>query len=103
MSTVPIDRNNLVFCNRFGCNRLHSYVLAVVFSYKNHSTVDKGIQSVILAHTYVYTRVVNRTALTLDDVSGFNALTTENFNSESLAFRRPFLELPTPFLCAISF
>ena len=41
----------------------------------------------ILAHTHVCTRVMNSAALTLDDVACLGELTTENFNSESFAFR----------------
>ena len=79
---------DLVFSSRFSHGgRLHSDILAVSLGDKNHSTVDEGIQGVILAHTHVYTRVVNSTALTLDDVSGLNLLATENLNSESFAFR----------------
>ena len=78
----------LVLCCWFGgFNWLYSNVFAIVFRYKYYCAIGKGIQCVIPAHANVYTWVVNSTTLTLDDVTSFYALTTENFNTESLALR----------------
>lgn len=60
---------------------------ASVFAFSEHNnTVNKSVKSVIFTHTYVFTRMVNGTALTLDDVACFSMLTTENLNTKSFAF-----------------
>ena len=50
-----------------------------------HCTVYQRKEGVILTHTYVVTRIVNRTSLTNDDVACFSELTTEKFNAKSFA------------------
>ena len=64
-----------------------------------YSTINQGIEGVVLAHAYVLAWTVLGTALTADDVTGLGKLTTKNRRLLSLS--RPFFELPTPFLCAI--
>ena len=51
-----------------------------------YCTVYEGIECVVTTHTYVLTGAVNSTALTLDDIACLSKLTTENLNTESLAF-----------------
>ena len=46
-----------------------------------HLTVSEGIQRVVLAHTYIFTRIVNCAALTNDDVACDASLTTPNLNA----------------------
>ena len=53
---------------------------------KGHYTVNESEESVILTHTYVQTGMMNSTALTLEDVTGFAYLTAENLYTESFAF-----------------
>ena len=53
---------------------------------EHYYAIDESVDGVVLAHTYVKTGMVLSTALTLDDVAGFAALTTENLHSESFAF-----------------
>ena len=50
-----------------------------------YCTVNQREEGVILTHTYVVTRIVNRTSLTNDDVACFSELTTEKFNAKSFA------------------
>ena len=50
-----------------------------------YCTVYQREEGVILTHTYVVTRIVNRTSLTNDDVACFSELTTEKFNAKSFA------------------
>jgi hypothetical protein len=40
----------------------------------------------VLAHTYILTRVMHRTALPNNDVPGLGKLAAIKFNSQSLAF-----------------
>ena len=51
-----------------------------------NDAVNKSIDRVILAHAYIFTGMVNCTALTLDDVACLSMLTAKNLNSESCAF-----------------
>ena len=46
-----------------------------------HYTVNKCIECVVLANTYVLTGIVLRTTLANDDVAGSNTLTTPNLNT----------------------
>ena len=63
-------------------------VLAAAFTLgKEHYTVNKSVDGMILAHAYVFTRMVHCTALALDDVACFSVLATKNLNTESFAFR----------------
>lgn len=70
---------------------------------QNSTVPSTGRRRVIFTDTHVFTGVVNRAALTNDNVARLCELATEQFDAESLAFRpRPFFELPTPFLCHFS-
>ena len=83
--------------------RGHRYVgLVVTFLAERHYAVDQRKERVVLADADIVARVVHRTALADEDVARFGNLTAEEFYSQSLSDSRPFLELPTPFLCAIS-
>lgn len=53
---------------------------------EDNNTVDESEQGVVLAHAHVEARVVNRTALTLDNVACLAVLTTENLYAEAFAF-----------------
>ena len=67
--------------------RLNVDELAAFFAFsEDNYTIDKGENSMVLTHANVQTRVVNCATLTLDDVTGFAVLTTENLYSESFAF-----------------
>ena len=67
-----------------------------------NSTVYESVEGVVLTDGYVVTRIVLRTALANDDVTSYTLLTAENLNAKSLSCAlTTFLELPTPFLCAI--
>lgn len=73
-----------------GCSGLsRSYVdepTAILTLGKHHYTINQSVDSVILAHTHVFTRVVNCATLTLDNVAGLCILTAKNLNTESFAF-----------------
>lgn len=51
-----------------------------------HRTCRQSEQSMVFAHAYVFTRIVDRTSLTNDDVARLSVLTAEKFYAESLAF-----------------
>ena len=51
-----------------------------------YSTINQGIEGVVLAHAYVLARTVLGTALTADDVTGLGKLTTKNLHAEAFAF-----------------
>lgn len=53
---------------------------------EHYGAVNEGIKSVVLAHTHVFTGVVNCSTLTFDDVACFSKLTAENLDAESFAF-----------------
>lgn len=55
------------------------------FGKYNHA-VNEGIDCVILTHAYIQTGMMHSTALTLDDIARFSALTAKNLNTESFAF-----------------
>ena len=46
-----------------------------------HYTVNKCVESVVLANTYVLTRIVLRTTLANNHVAGSNTLTTPDLNT----------------------
>lgn len=76
-----------LFSLRLCFGRLDVDEFAAFFAFcEDNNTVDEGEESVILAHANVETRVVYGATLTLDDVTGFAMLTTENLYSESFAF-----------------
>ena len=53
---------------------------------EDYSTVYQCEEGVVFTHTYILTRIVNRTSLANDDVAGFGELTAEKFYTESFAF-----------------
>ena len=61
--------------------------LALALLAESDRTVDQREERMILTHAYVLTGVVNRAALTNDDVARLCELTAEQFDAESLAFR----------------
>ena len=58
----------------------------LAFSEHNH-TVNKRKESVIFAHAYILTGMVNCATLTFDDVACLSKLATKNLHAESFAFR----------------
>ena len=50
----------------------------------------------VFANAYVFTRIVYGAALANQNIARFGNLSSEKFYAQA------FLELPTPFLCAIS-
>ena len=54
----------------------------LAFGKYNHA-VNEGIDCVILTHAYIQTGMMHSTALTLDDIARFSALTAKNLNTES--------------------
>ncbi len=57
----------------------------LAFGKYNHA-VNEGIDCVIFTHAYIQTGMMHSTALTLDDIARFSALTAKNLNTESFAF-----------------
>lgn len=53
---------------------------------EDNGAVNESVESMVFAHPHVQAGVVNRTALTLDDVACLSLLATENFHTESFAF-----------------
>ena len=51
-----------------------------------HCTVYKRVKCVVLSHTYIEARVVNRTPLTNDDVASLYTLATELLETQAFAF-----------------
>ena len=69
-------------------NRLDVDETSAVFTFsEDNSTVYESVDSVVFTHTHVQTGVVNSASLTFDNVACLSELTTENFNTESFAFR----------------
>ena len=57
----------------------------------------------VFANAYVFTRIVYGAALANQNIARFGNLSPKSFTPKRLlSDSRPFLELPTPFLCAIS-
>lgn len=78
-----------VFCQQPGLCLGGSYVdkLAALFAYgEYHNAVGQSVECVVLADTDVFTRMVNGSTLTLDDITRLAVLTTENLHAESFAF-----------------
>ncbi len=70
------------------CLRLNGYVRAVVPSLaKYHYAIDKCKQRMILADTYIFSRMVYGSALTHENVAGLCSLTAEYFYAQSFTFR----------------
>jgi hypothetical protein len=79
---------NLSFCVTSAglLHRIYANVrLAGSLLAEYYRTVYQCKEGVILTHTYIVTRIVNRTSLTNDDVACFSELTTEKFNAKSFA------------------
>lgn len=72
----------LILSNWF--NRNERFVLA--FSFEYYDTIGECEESVVFAHTYVFTWVVYCTALANKDVASFSKLTAEDFYAKSFAF-----------------
>lgn len=58
----------------------------VAFTLEVYRTVNQGEQRMILAHTHVRIRVVFRTSLTDDDITGRGRLTAEYLYTQTFAF-----------------
>lgn len=68
--------------------RYNRYIRTVLLTFAEYyRTVYQSEQRVVFTHTYVLTRVMYCTSLTYQNVSGFGILTTENFDTQSFAFR----------------
>lgn len=68
--------------------RSNAYIrFAFAFFAEGNRAVNQCEERVILADTYVLARIVDSTSLANDDVASFSELTTEKFDTESLAFR----------------
>ncbi len=89
-ASVCADRCRKVsFCQRPGLCLGGSYIdkLAALFAYgEYHNAVGQSVECVILADADVFTRMVNGSTLTLDDITRLAVLTTENLHAESFAF-----------------
>ncbi len=59
---------------------------AVAAFSETYCAVDKCIECVVFAHTYVEARMVYGAALTFDDVTGFCKLAAENLDAKTFAF-----------------
>ncbi len=94
-SLVGIETSGLCFgyFNRDGVDA-DEFASAFTFGESN-GAVDEGVERMVFAHADVQAGMVNSATLTFDDVTGFSILAAEYFDAG------PFLELPTPFLCAI--
>lgn len=57
------------------------------FFLETYGPVHQSEQRVVLTDPYVFARVVNRTALTHDDVPSLSHLTAKEFDAQTLAFR----------------
>ena len=77
MSVVLQDALSFSLCKR-GYGNHAAVALATVE--RNH-TVGKGKKSMVFTHAYVLAGIVNRTALTHDDVTGHAVLATPNLNA----------------------
>lgn len=53
---------------------------------KEYIAVNKSIQSMVFADTYIFTGVMHCAALTFDDVTRFSKLTAKDFDAEAFAF-----------------
>ena len=68
--------------------RYNRYIRTVLLTFAEYyRTVYQSEQRVVFTHTYVLTRVMYCTSLTYQDISGLGILTTENFDTQSFAFR----------------
>ncbi len=48
---------------------------------ESNNTVNESEERVVLAHAYILAGIVNRTALTNDDVASYAGLSTPNLNA----------------------
>ena len=76
------NKLNLNLCLGIGDYRYDTLVAGAFVEI--HHAVNKCIQCIVLANTYVLTRIVLCATLANDDVAGNNLLTTPNLNTESL-------------------
>ena len=60
--------------------------LVVVTLAEGYDTIAKCEQCVVRTHTHVFTRVVNRTTLTYDNVTCLCELTTKDLHAKTFAF-----------------
>ncbi len=72
---------SVLFCGDYTHER-SIFAAFVEFYY----AINQSKEGMILAHTYILTRVVDCTALTDDDVTGDALLTAKNLNAKSFAF-----------------
>ena len=76
----------MLTCLRF-CYRLDGYVRFVVaFLAERYDSVAESEQRVVATHTHVFTRVVNGTTLTYDNVTCLCELTTKDLHAKTFAF-----------------
>lgn len=89
-----------MLCFRYG-DYVH-YGFVSLFLLERNDAVGLGKERVVAAYAYVLAGVVFGAPLAYYDVSGYCCFSRENFTPRRLLSEsRPFLELPTPFLCAI--
>ncbi len=70
------------------CERSYAYIrFARSLLGEDYSTVYQCEKGMVLADTYILTRIVKSAALTDDDVACLSELTTEKFYAESFTFR----------------
>ncbi len=73
---------------RFDCFSLDGNKRAIVFFLgENHGSGYEGEEGVVFADAYVFSGMVTSSALADDDVPGDGFLASENFNTQSFAFR----------------
>ena len=58
-----------------------NYATVTLTAVESYNTINESEESVILTHTYVFTRIVNCTTLTNDNVTCNASLTTPNLNA----------------------
>lgn len=78
-AVFPIKHYEQTLCL---CNRLYRNKRFTVSTFfESNGSVNQGEQSMILAHTYVQTGIVDGTSLADNDVTGFGQLTAKNLNA----------------------
>lgn len=79
-----IGANLYLLCNVSLCFslRLNRYDTAVaVTSLEGYNTVRQCVERVVASHTDIFARIVNRTTLADDDITGNTRLPAPNFNT----------------------
>ena len=76
---------NSLLCFSLSFDRNHASVLtsSVATFLESHYAVYQCVKSVVLAHAYVSTGIVNRTTLAHDDVASHALLSTVNLHAQS--------------------